>query len=960
MHSGGYVLDVDPEDVDLHRFHRLRRQADSVAGSGDDAHAALLLREADTLWHGQTLAGLPGQAMARLRHSIDMERRAALLERVRLELALGRHADLVGELHRLSSEYPLDEAFIAHQMMALYRSGRLADAVAVFMEIHSQLTEDQGIEPGPELSELHQRILRRDPGLAVTPAYVWRGRTPRVSSLPPSIGNFVGRVNQIRLLSELEHTSAPEIKVIEGMPGVGKTTLAVQVAHRMTERYADGQLFLSYHAHDPGHPTLNPADALHRLLVMLHIPAARIPRSLPERSALWRSELSRRRMVVVLDDVPGTEEICPALPATGDCLILITTRPRLSGLNNVHPMVLDVLTADDAITLFTLTAGVERTRDGATVAKAVRLCGRLPLAIQVAASRLRHARSSSLADLVEELSHSRDRPGHADAVSPEVMSAFELSYQGLSREEQCFFRHLGLSPCPDITLHAAVALTGRTLADAEAALCALLDRHLLEQITAAHFRFHDLTRAYASARAARDEPEPERRKAVGRLLDYYLHTADHADRILYPHRRRIPTPVSHDPIAAPFMDTADASRKWLESEWRNILQAAGESTRHERKRYCEYLTHVLADFLETSGYWDEAIAAHTLALQACRDLDDPLGVAQATLELSLVSLRTGSYRKALQHAQEAAAIYGILSDQQGRAAALDRIGIIQRYCANLPEALAHHQEAMEIYQEIGDQHGMAETLCHAGICYDILGRYSEAITHFNGALSLYRQAGNRRGEALTLNNIGSVKRAQGYHRDALSVLQESLKIHREIGGRQILFMLRHNMGEIQLYKGDYEEALASYRSALAISHETGDRRNQAGTLSAIGAVYQRMERYDEALIHHQKASVIAEEIADSQARQLAFFGIAEVHRGIGHYDIALDYYSHALTLAREIGYLYEQARVLEGIADTLLRTRRREAARIHWRQALDLFQQLGAPEAEAVRIRLQTLGAAAS
>jgi tetratricopeptide (TPR) repeat protein/DNA-binding SARP family transcriptional activator len=961
MRSGGYVLDLDPEAVDLHRFYRLRRQADAMNGSGDSAHAALLLREADALWRGQALAGLPGDAMARLRRGLEEERRASILERIRIELGLGRHADLVGELHRLSAEYPLDEVLATHRLTALYRCGRLADALNVYLEIRDRLIGEQGIEPGPELAELHQRILRRDSELAITPAYRQEGHAPQPSTLPPGAGDFVGRTAEIQLMtSDREHPHSPQIKVIEGMPGVGKTALAVQVAHRMTHRYPDSQLYLDFHAHDPGHPTVDPADALHRLLHMLHIPVSSIPRTPPERSELWRSELVNRRAVIILDDVPGSEEIRPLLPAAGDCLILVTTRRRLHGLDGADAMILEPLPESDAITLFTLTAGPDIIRDDATVAKAVRLCGLLPLAIRVTASRLRHARSSGLADLVEELARSRDRPGHADVVTPQVTSAFELSYEGLTLAQQRLFRRLGLSPCPSITLHAAVALGGGALTDTEVALTTLLDHHLLERATATHVRFHDLTRAYATIRAARDESEADRRRTVGRLLDYYVHTADRANRILHPHRRRITTPDIRVPLAVPALDTAEAARGWLESEWRNILQAARDAAKHEWKRYCADLVHLLGEFMETSGYWDEAITAHTLALQACRDLDDPQGTAQSALELSLVSLRTGHYETALRHAEEAAAIHRCLADRSGEAAALDRIGMIHRRSAHFRKALAYHVDARELYLETGDLHGVAEALCHAGSCYSRLGRYPEAITHFDEALALYRQVGDRRGEAKTLNNRGGVQRNQGYHRDAMKSLQDSLRIFQDIGGRQYLAMLRHNIGCIHQYKGHHEEALAEYRRALTTFRDTGDLRSQADVLNEIGIAYHCMELHSEALVHHHRAQSIAEEIGESHEQAVAQRGMADAYRGSGYYDEALEHYKSALRLAWEIGDPYQEAKILNGVAETMLRTSGREAARPYWRQALDLFQQLGVPEAESVRIRLYPPDAAAS
>ena len=383
----GYVLDVDPEAVDLHQFRRLRRQADALTASGDYDHAASLLREADGLWRGQALAGIRGDWVARMRDSLEEERRAAILERVECELELGRHADLVGELRHLLAQYPLDETFIAHQMTALYWNGRPGDALSLYRETRSRLIDEQGTEPGPMLSELHQRILRRDPQLAVRLAGQHPGRVPRPDTLPPETGDFVGRSEELGLLTG-EHGDTPRVSVIEGMPGVGKTALAVRAARVVSGQYPDGMLYLDFHTHDPGRPSLDPAEALHRLLRMLIVPATQIPDAIGERAALWQAQLSRRRAVVILDDAARHDQIRPLLPAAGRCLILITTRRRLPDLEGARTLTLDVLSVDDAITLFRRIAGPGRAQDKDQVATAVGLCGRLPLAIQLAAGRL--------------------------------------------------------------------------------------------------------------------------------------------------------------------------------------------------------------------------------------------------------------------------------------------------------------------------------------------------------------------------------------------------------------------------------------------------------------------------------------------------------------------------------------------------------------------------------------------
>src|SRR6185437_2261169 len=346
----GYLLDVASETIDLYQFRRLCRQAGALAESGDPEHASSLLRDADELWHGQALAGLAGDYMVRMRGSLEEERRTAILQRIELELAAGRHTGHVGELGELLAQYPLDEAVTAAQMKALYRSGRPSDALDLYRDTRIRLIDELGTEPGLMLSELHQRILRGDPRLALTLADQGLGQSSQPDTLPPDIGDFVGRKAEIKQLTS-EHDSTPRVAVIKGMPGVGKTALAVHAARSAGEAYPDGTLYLCFHSQDPAHPPLDAAGALHRLLQMLAIPADRIPAETGKRAALWHAQLARRRAVVVLDDVAEADQIRAILPRESECLILITSRRGLSTLNDTRMLTLGVLSARDAITL---------------------------------------------------------------------------------------------------------------------------------------------------------------------------------------------------------------------------------------------------------------------------------------------------------------------------------------------------------------------------------------------------------------------------------------------------------------------------------------------------------------------------------------------------------------------------------------------------------------------------------
>ncbi len=950
----GYMLDVDPEAVDVYQFRRLRRQADALSASGDYEQAAGLLREADRLWRGQALAGIRCDWAARMRDALEEERRAAILDRVGYELELGRHADLVGELRHLLVQYPLDETLVAHQMTALCRSGRPADALSLYRETRNRVVEEQGTEPGAMLSELHRRILGRDSGLAVRPS----GRRPAGAAppdtLPPETAEFVGRDKELASLTG-EHGGVPGIAIIEGMPGMGKTALAIRAARLVSGQYPDGTLYLNLHSHNPGSPSLGPAEALHRLLQMLSVPAAQIPETIGERTALWRAHLSRRRAVLILDDAAGHDQIGPLLPVTSRCLILITTRRRLPDFGGTRSLTLDVLSADEAITLFRRIAGESKAPDADQIAAAVELCGRLPLAIQLTASRIAQDGPPSLSGLIDELSQSPAWLGNTGAAAPEVIAAFDLSYRALEPDHQQFFRRLGISPCACFSLPTAAALGGCTLAEAEKALVALLDYHLLAQAPDASFRFHDLIRGYAATRATRDDPEAGQRQAVSRLLDYYLHTADLADRVLHPLRRRAPVPPAQMPAGSPALGTREDAAGWLESEWRNILQAARYAGRHERKHKCADLIDLLADFMEIRAYWDEAAAAHALALQASRDIADPARIARAALALSGVRQQTGQHEAAIPLAEEAAAIYRSLADRGGEAEALDQIGLGHQRTARSREALAYFSEARILYRAAADPRGVADTLSHSGIACWHLGRYPEANAHMREALSLYRGVGDRRGEAKVHNNLGQVHLHNGYHRDALDAYRKSLQIFREIGGAQNEAILHQNIGGVHRYKGSYEEALAACRQALTIYRDIGDLPYEAEVLNDIGAIYQSAACYDEALIHHQRARLIAEDIGNLSHQLIAIRMIADIYRGSGRYDEALDHYHAAIRLSREIGEPYEEGKILEGIAEATLNTQRFDAARIALRQALDIFERLGVPEAESARIRIETM-----
>ncbi|TDB85991.1 tetratricopeptide repeat protein [Actinomadura sp. KC216] len=964
---GGYVLTLDPDAVDLHRFRRLRRQARAIADSGDDEHGRALLIEAEALWRGdEPLAGLPGAWARDLRTSLREELHVAKVERIEAELRLGLHDVVVGDLSRLTAANPFDERAAALLMTALYRCDRHADALAVYRRVHRLLADETGTEPGERLRDLHARILRRDLDLAATPRYrravppsatapPGPGAAPQPTALfpddllPPDIADFTGRDAELDVLTRpaAEAGGAPaRISVITGLAGVGKSALAMRAARMLAHRYPDAQLYLHLRGHDPDRPPMSPHAALAELLPQLGVPARRIPADLEGRVALWRRELCGRRAIVVLDDATGVAQIS-AITAAGPARFLVTSRRRLGGLPGASYLPLDVLGMDEARALVRGIAGDRLT--AGRVDDIVRRCGRLPVALRVATGR---AVTSPQDDHLDGAALPEEDEDLAEA-------AFELSYRALTDDQRTVFRRLGLSPCAEIGTRAAAVLSGCPADVVDGAIETLLDHHLVDEHRPGRLRMHDLVRAFARCRAFAEDSNGDRRRALGRLLNHFLGRAHRADRVLHPHRRRIPIPerTAADEAAPPSLDEAQA---WMREEWRNGLALAHHAIARERKQDGVLLVHLFSRYLEVHGHHDSAGEAQEEALRAARELGDAAFTAQTLYELSVTRARTGRFTEALEAAEQALALNRAADDRPATAEVLDRMGIYLLATGRFREALAHCRESRGIHRSLGDRHGEAEALDHAGMALWYLGRYEEAMVHMRSSLDGYRRTGDDRGEAAALNNLGEVQRQRGYHRDAVRHYLEAARVFGRIDEGRNNAILRSNIGNVHLYKGEYHEALRCHREAIAVFRATGERRNIADTLNSLGVTYLLMDRPTEALVHHQDAERLAREVGDPHQRVRALLGAGDAHRASGHYTTALDQYKEALSIARDISDPYGEGKAHEGIAGAVLHLRGADAARIHWRQALDLFETLDVPEARSIAIRLQMVDGVAS
>lgn len=530
-----YQLHIDPDQIDLHRFRRLAAEATSHRG---DALAAGLFRQALTLWRGRALDDV---APPHLRHTLCVnlndERLAAWENLIDVELRRANHSPLLRELTDLAEQHPFRERLALQLMTALYRNGQRAAALAHYQAVRARLATELGIDPSPDLETLHQRMLRDDPGLAAT------SRPPATNlvtpaQLPADLVTFTGRRAELNRLAQPDKLAgAVVISAIDGMPGVGKTTLALHWAHRIAPRFPDGQFFLDLHGHTPDVQPMDPAAALNRMLRDLGLPGERIPHELDERAALYRSLLAGRRMLLVLDNAAAESQIQPLLPGAPGCLVILTSRRRLAGLDTTYQVSLDTLPPDDAVTLFTRILG-PRTRthaDAGAITELVALLGHLPLALRIAAARLRARPSWTPAHLAERLRDERHRLTELDAGQRGAAAAFGLSVRGLPPEQRRLFRMLGLHLGPDFDVHAVAALTDDTVANTSLLLERLVDENLLLSRDPDRYQLHDLLRIHAADRAEAEETEPDRRHALIRLFDHYAATA--ARRRSPPHHR---------------------------------------------------------------------------------------------------------------------------------------------------------------------------------------------------------------------------------------------------------------------------------------------------------------------------------------------------------------------------------------------------------------------------------------
>jgi tetratricopeptide (TPR) repeat protein len=776
-------------------------------------------------------------------------------------------------------------------------------------------------------------------------------------SLPPDVTAFTGRDEELdRITASVTEGAGAggvvAIHAIDGMPGVGKTTLAVHVAHLLRHRFPDRQLFINLHGHTPGQDPLTPEAALAGLLTAIGVDARNLPGDLQGRTSLWRDRMAGQRAVLVLDNAAGSDQVAPLLPADEDCLVLVTSRRYLGDLpGTAVPVLLQVLSSEEAREMFVRLVPRAIGPDPA-VAELVWLAGFLPLAISLLARVYARHPSWTLTDLAAE---TRASMLTLAAEKDSVAAAFEVSYRHLDPDHRKFFQRLGLHPGTSIDGYAAAALAGAGLREAARYLDVLHGEGLLTEAGYHRYNMHDLIRRYVRGRAAAD-PVLDRQQALDRLLDYYQHTAALAEARLAHRARTSPAPALRAPPAAlPALAGADQALAWARAERPNLLACLDHVTHSGQHARVVALTAAMAALLRQDGPWADALARHATAVEAARQIGDRPGQANALLCLGAVRQLTGDYPGAAEALAQALGISRDLGDRLGQASALLNLGIVRWLTADYPGAASALAAALGISCDLGDRLGQASALLDMGAVRWLTGDYPGAAEALAQARGIFRDLSDRRGEADALNRLGVVRWLTGNYQDAADALTEALGIFRDLGARRDEADALNVLGVVRWLTGDHQDAADAQQEALGIFRAFGDRRGEADALNRLGGVRRLTGDYPAAADVQQEALGIYSNIGDRGGEVETLNELGMLYRVRGDLGRAAEYHRQALDLAREIASPWDEAQALAGLGRCALAAGHATDAVAGLRQAREIFERIGAAEATAVAAELDGL-----
>ncbi|MFI5561568.1 BTAD domain-containing putative transcriptional regulator [Amycolatopsis japonica] len=918
----GYLLVVNPGELDVRRFEDLADQARTAHERRNAVVAGSLARQALAVWQGPPFGGLADSSAA-LQVEADrlQERRLVLLgQRIDADLALGRHADVVAELTELVWEHPLREHFQAQLMLALYRSGRQAEALEVYRRARALLTGELGLEPGAELTGLAQAILRTDPALDLPTAEQPVSAGPR--QLPAAVPTFTGRTVQLRRIDALVAGGAPVV-VVSGTAGVGKTALALQWAHGALDRFPDGQLYLNLHGCARS-ATVTAAEALVRLVRSLGVPPDRIPVDPDELAALYRSELAGKRMLVVLDNAGTADQVRPLLPGRPGSLVVVTGRQELPGLVVLHDagaVRLDLLTEEEGLKLLARIVGAQRVKEERrAAAKLVRLCAGLPLALRIAAADIGIGRDRPIGAVVDGLLRADrlDRLGIDGDPSAAVRAAFALSYRRLGPAAQGLFRLLGVVQVPDFTARSIAVLAGQAPESTSQALAELERAHLVARGADGRYQCHDLLRLYATERARAEDDAADRDAARLRLFGWYLATVTVAVTRITPQILRLREGAEFGETDVVFDDDAEAL-EWLEAERAALMAIVHDAAAHGPHRIVWLLADALRGFFWLRRHSVDWVAVAKAGLAAAVVDAEPRGRIAARQSLAQVYRGLGDYSAAVAHYTRALELATAERWPEAEAAARGNLAGVHWELGALDEAVAELDRAIELNSRMGWEAGLSANLHNIGTLLRELGKPQEAIQRLAQALSLIERAGNRDGAAHVYTTLGEVYLDLGRLTDARESLSKSVSLHRENGARYGETTALCSLAALCAETGEFAEAAEHAEAMLELARETGDRRAEANALAALAELGGRTELSVAPEVLAGQAVELAHKIHYTRAEIVSLLALAEVCRRGGRLDDAVTHAGAAADLAARRDFLLLVAR-----AQTVLATTRRD------------------------------------
>jgi DNA-binding SARP family transcriptional activator/tetratricopeptide (TPR) repeat protein len=879
--AGGYALRLPRAALDLTTFEDLNATAEQARRAGDPAAAARALREALEVWDGEPLAGIHGAWAEAQRVHLDEQRLAALETLYGVELEMGRAAESVADLTELTTEHPLRERLRGLLMLALYRCGRQAEALGVYADTRRVLVDELGIDPGPELADLQSRILAGDPSLAEPHVHAGHAERagapepeptrppPTPAQLPAAVADFTGRSGAVAelsaVLAEQDRTAMPVVAVA-GIGGVGKTTLAVHVGHAVRHHYPDGQLFAELRGAGPD--PAGPEAVLGAFLRAFGVPDKEVPAGLEERSALLRTRLSDRRVLVVLDDARDADQVRPLLPGSPGCAVIVTSRSRLVGMHAARAIDLGGLVTEEAITLFGRIAGEQRVEDEREIAAEVAAaCGFLPLAVRIVGSRLASRRSWSMTTIAERLTDERRRLDEMRVGNHTVAATFELGYGQLDERQARAFRLLSLSDVHDISLAAGAVMLDLAPDDAEDLLESLVDASLLETPAPGHYRYHDLLRLFARRQADRFDSADARAEVPHRLLGFYLASACNAYQAAESDDAALDHLCRTETRGRDF-GTAEQALNWLDRETANLCAVIAEATRGTAPDLAIAADLLLSvePLLTTGSHLWEFEQTARLVVSAAMEKRDRHSQGRAGYILALdlfVAFRLDESHETLLTVVELARETG---DTVIEAESLNGLGVIAMEQRRYDVGYELLSEAVQAFRKCGARGAEANTLGNLARTALGLGRTDDAVSAAEQGLRTYREIGSTIGVAKATYNLGIALHGAGRYDAALARYTECLLDFRRIGQQLWEQHTLYRLAESHLSAGYPAEAMAAAEESLRISRVNDHRFGQGRALVVLGRVLSELGSPDRARGCWEQALEIFEDL-DAPARE---------------------------------------------------------------------------------------------